>query len=299
MNGFYQPYWNSDELEHHGILGQEWGKRNGPPYPLDKSDKSFKEKRLEKFNSKKSENLKDIKSKRHINKKAIAIGAAITIGVVAAYGIHKTGVLKNISLSNASDILDKIGDNTFGSISDFKKKPGEVKNTIKDIAKDAKIINPLGGKNNCVACSVAYDLRRRGLDVIANTAQNDNSRFDFATRIDLWYKNPKVDALYEVGSSKDMYTALCDSLIKQGDGARGIVCGFFKRVSPTEREGHAISYQVLGDKLYFIDGQLGKILDNPYQTMFAALNIDKPLLSTRLDNLEVDWDYVKELVSNR
>lgn len=28
------------ELSHHGILGQKWGKRNGPPYPLDNSDHS-------------------------------------------------------------------------------------------------------------------------------------------------------------------------------------------------------------------------------------------------------------------
>lgn len=24
-----------DELSHHGIIGQKWGKKNGPPYPLD------------------------------------------------------------------------------------------------------------------------------------------------------------------------------------------------------------------------------------------------------------------------
>lgn len=34
MNGFYQPYWDCDELEHHGVKGQSWGEKNGPPYPL-------------------------------------------------------------------------------------------------------------------------------------------------------------------------------------------------------------------------------------------------------------------------
>lgn len=35
---------NSDILEHHGILGQKWGKKQGPPYPLDAADHSSKEK---------------------------------------------------------------------------------------------------------------------------------------------------------------------------------------------------------------------------------------------------------------
>lgn len=30
-------------LQHHGILGQKWGKRNGPPYPLNSNDKSYAE----------------------------------------------------------------------------------------------------------------------------------------------------------------------------------------------------------------------------------------------------------------
>ena len=33
----------SDELYHHGIKGQQWGKRNGPPYPLDEEDHSKNE----------------------------------------------------------------------------------------------------------------------------------------------------------------------------------------------------------------------------------------------------------------
>ena len=37
------PY--STELCHHGILGQRWGRRTGPPYPLDAGDHSASEKK--------------------------------------------------------------------------------------------------------------------------------------------------------------------------------------------------------------------------------------------------------------
>ena len=42
----YNPYVREElYLMHHGILGQRWGKRNGPPYPLGASDHSASEKK--------------------------------------------------------------------------------------------------------------------------------------------------------------------------------------------------------------------------------------------------------------
>lgn len=41
----YEHYTIGGELYHHGILGQKWGDRNGPPYPLGSGDHSAKEKK--------------------------------------------------------------------------------------------------------------------------------------------------------------------------------------------------------------------------------------------------------------
>lgn len=38
-------YTVGDDLTHHGIKGQKWGQRNGPPYPLGASDHSSAEKK--------------------------------------------------------------------------------------------------------------------------------------------------------------------------------------------------------------------------------------------------------------
>ena len=35
---------SANSLEHHGVKGQKWGERNGPPYPLDTASREKLEK---------------------------------------------------------------------------------------------------------------------------------------------------------------------------------------------------------------------------------------------------------------
>lgn len=41
----YEDGYSTNELYHHGILGQRWGRKNGPPYPLGAGDHSASEKK--------------------------------------------------------------------------------------------------------------------------------------------------------------------------------------------------------------------------------------------------------------
>ena len=128
-------------LAHHGILGQKWGVRNGPPYPLGAGQHSASEKKagwrksLDKPDRKaySGEQKKagldkvvgratvpaDKRKKRGLTagqKRLIALGATAAIAGVAAYGLYKSGALdqyQSQGRSSVNRVLRQMGDNPF------------------------------------------------------------------------------------------------------------------------------------------------------------------------------------------
>ena len=158
-------------LAHHGIKGQKWGTRNGPPYPLDDSDHSAREKKLNKGkysqgvhqdreetaeeHQEKVENAKETAKKIA---KGVAIGTGIAAGVTAvtaatattaALAVGGTAAIKygskhpreiNQALSNIGSSIIETGKNIHAQ-SKINKMSGEDKTTAQNILDATKKAN--------------------------------------------------------------------------------------------------------------------------------------------------------------
>lgn len=159
---------NYGYLAHHGIEGQKWGKRNGPPYPLDPEDHSAAEKKANHGvysqgvkqdrsgdgspdSARKSQEVPDPDilndKKKEIDKKKLLIGAGIAAGVLAVVGTATVGGIYyannkeavDSALKNAGDkVVEKLSSSKLGSsivndINDIKNDKAEEK--IADLQK--------------------------------------------------------------------------------------------------------------------------------------------------------------------
>lgn len=291
-------------LYHHGVQGQKWGVRNGPPYPLrsgriaKNKPKSFAVKGASKENL--SSEYDHTKSKK----------AAEVSLFLARFGLHAitlnpigltfdavrlsevvAGIAKERSVEKRIANNPKIDKRTGLHL---KENPSEW-----DDAKDLKQINPAfktfdaNRKNNCMLCSVAYDMRKRGYDVMANHASSgyltdDIKRWYPKAKVSLAANSTKTPMEFSIFGDKDMMQHAITKIESQGEGTRGAVFVKWNSLGA----GHAMAYQIDGGKMQILDGQSGKVYHNPTKILKEATSISY----VRLDNIDFDPKKIKECV---
>ena len=90
--------------------------------------------------------------------------------------------------------------------------------------------------------------------------------------------------------SRDESNEFMDDLAKQGDGARGMVIVYWANST----SGHAMSYEVVGDQAYLIDGQTGSVFTTNEDAYEHRLGSTSYISAYRLDQLPVNDEELKE-----
>lgn len=213
---------NDSFVEHHGIEGQKWGVRRGPPYPLDRksNDKGMAED-LDKYSK---------------NAKRMAIGSAalLTASVAANIGTvvsgfivpyligasATSGVMLIKSLIDWADVSSNKNklieaDATKEKLSQLKKKSKNEKDTINDdMAKANEKKRGVGYVNNCTHVVAAFEMRRRGYDVVAKPRlEGQPSREAYSK----YFKN------FDTSKPTNSLKNLKEQLSSQPNGARGFI----------------------------------------------------------------------------
>ena len=288
----YRIVYNQNYLAHHGIQGQKWGVRNGPPYPLGAGDHSASEK---KANWRQS--LKD-KGKTVIDNRKAAItkmvrntkGAGVSETVIAysAYAAMVLAIYGGALISAAVQKKrhmkqlenDYYADRHYKNLSDIPKE------TRKDTNSYLGEINPEYGADgtvqNCTFCTAALAMREKGYKVSAYKTDHGWYTKDL-------YNKCFTNAEQVKPKGKDS-RALLSELEKQGDGAYGHL-GVYWKVGG----GHSIFYKNINGKVHIYDGQSGEEYDTRSTgSLFRAIDV-KSTSYIRLDKSE-PTDYVLGIV---
>lgn len=278
-------------IEHHGIKGQKWGVRNGPPYPLDSSKSTGK--RL-KTTSKNSKRKNEFAPELLLPAFIIAWDAAIlTIGigdlvkkskpVSKLIGKHRD---KKLSELRATETIDK------KSGLHLKNKEMTEKQDMKAVNRDRGTFEDEGTYSNCTWCTTAYDLRRRGFDVYAGKTIKGFTNSEIAS----WYKgnNKFKDIKIEqsdLTSNSASTRKVIDTLQSEPNGSRGNITFAWRGTY----SGHSIAYQVKDGKVTFIDAQ-AKIMYKNKNAYNLMSRVDPESVSyLRTDNLTPDYAKLKKL----
>lgn len=292
--------------------------------------KGRSKRKINRLEKKKQKALHDAEIKKNgkltKKEKAMVIGAT----VVAAYATYKF-----IDSGHARQMITK-GKQALGIIDyPFKKneelaKKGMSEDEIFD--KVVKGINPNYGKNftsykNCRRCTFAYEMSRRGYDVQAtetfgatgqslvgvknaldkNKKTTSKLKFMF-DGVDLYEWRERLgskDILTEndlkkrlsINDYKGLSNKVFDKLSELPNGARGEL-----EMHWLGGGAHSMAFEVINNKAVIFDCQTGKKYDRNVfddKSFDQVLSMAEHLSYTRLDNLDLNEDFLERWVKNR
>lgn len=268
-------YYSENYLCHHGTKGQKWGVKNGPPYPIEKKRKFGFKKIKEEFDYTKRPETSALKNrtKEDIN----------TIKAIQEWEDNeRKHILRGKQLVHELQITKyKLG-RIFDDYDAKSKLPLLDKPDTPDQALVRTNISKgthLASGNNCCLCTIAYDLRRRGYDVISKQHAPINLLYDVSEEDVQWLYN------YPKETRTKTAEGLQKALEKQPSGSRGAAfCSWGEGTG-----GHVVAYEIINGKPYLFDSQTGKkyskvkdLFDDVTETSFI-----------RLDDKEPNYNFVK------
>ena len=223
----YRVKRSNDYLMHHGIKGQKWGVKNGPPYPLKENAHTTAE------TAEKKAGMAEL------------IVPALYLSAMAA-----TLVIAKKAAKKADERRTQQFEEEYYNKREIKTLEECPKIDPKSMTMDEhmKAINPdypeFGSTQNCMFCTTAMAMRMKGYDVSAETCPDGWTTNNLAkTWENMEVETPKLRTA----------SALEDYIAKQGDGAYGNIMVY----SPYGG-GHSMFYQVDNGEIKIYDTQANK-----------------------------------------
>lgn len=283
-----------DTLQHHGILGQKWGVRR-----FQEKDGSYTQAGRERYGYGPAREPKTKEEK---------VGVIIPVTPGMATGIMAAGA----AILAAEGLTTLIGDPIHNAmVSKDIKKWEENRKTEKtdpetglklksnpntSIKEDMKMVNreygygmfaktfwdveskkSMGRTENCMLCTTAMDLKRRGYDVKAGSSKDGY----YASDLQKWYKEKKEPTM-------GRFNSVIEQLNKQPEGSYGNLMVYW-----AEGGGHSMFYHIEDGKPVIYDSQSNK--NYTISDISSHINYALPgHCFLRTDNLTPDYEYLKK-----
>ena len=316
------------ELYHHGIKGQRWGVRRGPPYPLGEAKTR---KNTPKSSGKPAGRVDNRVEKSYaLSKnfsKALKVGTVATLTGLAVYGAYRSGYLSKaskIGRQAVKEAMGKVGSLPTGNFGDFTPPSGSSPSrtapksrhapVIRDPKTGFKLINePLSeslknanplkgtkeGSGNCTYSAIAGFLRTQGYDVVAKGTKGEGR--NFGTLLENVFKG--VQLREGQGGAIPRSPDDAARMLKKrfGDNAAGVIMLTWNAKGDPS---HAFNWVIKDGAVRFLDFQ-NKNDDSVCRNYWNLANHDGSFLFARLDadkdgnKLEINLDTVRQYVTER